>query len=533
MNAVSGVILAVLLLVVCVASHRWAALGMIAGVFFLTQGHAVDLLGLNLYPIRLLESAAVARVVVRGNLVWSTFNRIDWLLLALYNYAAAISIARSSEVTAYQVAAAVDPTLCYLAFRGLIGTLDDVRWLLIRLVGVLFPFTLLVYSERWTGASAFTLVGSDPQLIFRNGIARCQGTFRHAILLGSIAASFLPLYAALWGAGRRAVAACGAILCLTLVFLANSGGPVTSTAAAVLGWAAWPVRMRMRLINGTALGLLLLLIVGMNAPIWYLPFKISSIVGGGGYHRAVLMEQAWHHLDRWGLFGMDVTETVSWFPYTLDAVGGADFTNQFLVFGIDGGIPTLLLCAGLLIAVFRTIGRAGASLRLRSDDAGRNDELLVWGIGVTVFVHLVSWMGVSYFDQSWVIWLAHVAVVSAARNSLAAGFSPTAEAAPPALIPVNGRLARPYDTGLRVRRRLFQTRRFPDQNVMDSGHPSSPPHVTKSISVGAAEPSSRGTFFAGRGHRFSRTFHDGEDPADRVHTPRTPRRRFSVLRRRS
>ena len=77
MNLVSGSILIVLLFVVVLASRRWALLAMMAGVLFLTQGHSIEILGLNLYPIRFLEVAAFSRVLLRGELAWSKLNRID------------------------------------------------------------------------------------------------------------------------------------------------------------------------------------------------------------------------------------------------------------------------------------------------------------------------------------------------------------------------------------------------------------------------------------------------------------------------
>jgi hypothetical protein len=197
------------------------------------------------------------------------------------------------------------------------------------------------------------------------------------------------------------------------VLLANSGGPVTSTAAVLVGWGAWPLRRRLRLVRRVAVVVLLLLIVFMKAPIWYLPFKISSLVGGGGYHRGLLMERAWQELGTWWLVGMDNKETAAWFPYILDVVGGADVTNQFLVFALSGGLTALAFCIGLLTLAFRRLGIALSVARARSDD-GQTHELLLWGLGVTLFVHSVSWLGVSYFDQSWVVWLTHAALVATA-----------------------------------------------------------------------------------------------------------------------
>jgi hypothetical protein len=418
MNAVSGSILVVLLVVVCFAPRRWALLAVMAAVFYLTQGHGVDVGGLRLFPIRFVAVFAFARVVVRGELIWSRLNRIDLTLLLLYNYAALVWILSSPEHEAQQFASAIDPTLCYLAFRGLIGGLDDMRWVLRAFVVLLLPFTALIYTERLTGQNAFLIVGGYPQLYFRDGVARCMGPFRHASLMGSVAASFLSLYIALALAEKRRVeAALGAMLCLVLIVLSNSGGPLTSAGAVFLGWFLWPLRERMFLVRRAAVALLLLFMIFMEAPIWYLPFKISSVVGGGGFHRSLLMEQAWRHLDQWWLIGMDVKDTGVWMPYVLDAIGGgADMTNQFLVFGVRAG----LLAVGLLVAAlslgFVGIGKLLTSARA-SGDRTTAKQLLLWGLGVSLFVHAVSWLGCSYFDQSWAIWLMHIAAVSSAMQA--------------------------------------------------------------------------------------------------------------------
>jgi hypothetical protein len=414
MNGVSGSVLVALLIVVCVGPRRWAVLAMMVGVFFLTQGHSVEIIGLNLYPVRFLEVAALGRVMARRELTKARLNRLDALLLLLYNYAAIVWLLRSPTVSAQQFASGLDPTICFLAFRGLIVDLDDLRWLLKALLTVLLPFTVLVYVERVTGQSAFTVVGAPSELGFRNGVARCLGSFRHAILLGSVAASFLPLYISLWTPkASRLVAAVGVLVCLILVGLSNSGGPVTSTAAACLGWLVWPFRTRMHLVRRAIAALSVCLLLFMNAPIWYIPFKISGIVGGGGYHRGLLMDKAWQDLNEWWLAGMDITATASWAPYVHELLGGVDVTNQFLMFGLRAGLPAIAICITLLSASFIKIGAASASVRRQGNGADVRERLL-WALGVVLFVHAVSWLGVSYFDQSAVIWLMQLAALSAA-----------------------------------------------------------------------------------------------------------------------
>src|SRR4051812_23624209 len=182
MNALSASILFLLVLVTSFAPRRWALLAMLAGVFFLTQGHSINVAGLNIYPVRVLSACGFIRVGLRRELSWSRLNRVDWTLLLLYNYTAFIWIVRSRDIAAQQFGYALDPTLCYLAFRGLIKSLDDVRWLWLAIAFLLAPFTALVALERITGQSSFQIVGNMEPLILRDGVARCMGSFRHAIL---------------------------------------------------------------------------------------------------------------------------------------------------------------------------------------------------------------------------------------------------------------------------------------------------------------------------------------------------------------
>ena len=77
MNSIEIVILTTLVAVVLFASRRWAILGMLAGVLYLTQGDAINVLGLNFYPLRFLEMGGFVRVVVRREFSFSVVNKMD------------------------------------------------------------------------------------------------------------------------------------------------------------------------------------------------------------------------------------------------------------------------------------------------------------------------------------------------------------------------------------------------------------------------------------------------------------------------
>ena len=426
MSGVTAGALSAFLMVLLFAPRRWALLAVMGGVFFLTQGHYVEIGGLSITPLRFLEIAGFTRVLLRRELIGWRPNVLDSLLLVAYTYSAMVWSLRSHTFGFFQLASAIDPVLCYLTFRGLLRDIADLRWFLRGFLLLLLPFTALVLIERTTGQSPFVVVGASAAIYFRDGVARCQGTFRHAILMGSVAASFLALYAGLGlGRWRRPEALFGAVLCAALVIMSNSGGPLTSLLAAMLGVVVWPLRHRMSAIRRVVAGSVLFLIVFMKAPIWYLPFKISEIVGGGGYHRGLLMEQAWNNMGRWWLVGMENQDTASWFPYVLSAVEGADVTNEFVMFGLRAGLLALLLMIALLTKAFGRLGEAMKQVRLRasSDSA---DEGTLWGLGVALFVHVVSWLGVGYFDQSYVIWILDISAISACAGDALGARQPAA-----------------------------------------------------------------------------------------------------------
>jgi hypothetical protein len=116
-------------------------------------------------------------------------------------------------------------------------------------------------------------------------------------------------------------------------------------------------------------------------------------------------------IDRWWLAGMPISETSAWFPYRIAATGGADITNQVLVYGLAAGVSVVAIFGVIVTLAFRRIGVTLQSLKANyasSDEQTR----IIWGLGVAVSVHLSNWFGISYFDQSYAVWLLHLSVIS-------------------------------------------------------------------------------------------------------------------------
>jgi hypothetical protein len=149
----------------------------------------------------------------------------------------------------------------------------------------------------------------------------------------------------------------------------------------------------------------------MKAPIWYLVARVSQFTGGDGWHRSYLMDISYQHLSSWWLCGIPIEQTGDWFPYALEATGGADLTNQFISFGITAGLGAMALFIVLLKQAFSVLGNALRAVRAESFPS-RDPELFLWGLGAMLAAHIVNWLGINYFDQTYFFWFAQLAAVS-------------------------------------------------------------------------------------------------------------------------
>jgi hypothetical protein len=410
MNAISVSIMTVLIAVVLAAPRRWAILGMAGGVLCLTQYTSIDVLGFNLFPVRFLEVACFVRVIARREFIFSNLTELDYLFLLVYSYTTIVFLLRSTDGQAYQVGLAVDASMCYFIFRGLIRDIHDFRWFLRAFAVLLIPYVALLLVEMLTGQRPFSLLGG-PAIVewYREGRVRCIGSFRNPSLLGTLGASFLPLYIGLAiGKMDRIWGRIGIVLCAAIAFLSNSGGPISAVAVGLAGWFLWPMRTKMRIIRRAGLAGIIVLALVMKAPVWYLPTHFSF--GGDAWHRSYLMEISFQHLKEWWLWGMPLAQTADWFPYNLGSLNQADITNQFLAFGLAGGFLAIILFVLLPVKCYKSLSIAMRTVR-SSFSKPAETELLLWGLGVMLSVHIVNWFAISYFDQTYVLWFMQLAAI--------------------------------------------------------------------------------------------------------------------------
>jgi hypothetical protein len=412
MNSVGTSILALLISLVLFAPRRWALLGMMAGVLYLTQQQAIDVLGLNVTAIRLLELAGFTRIVVRREFLFSRLKGIDRSLLLVYGYTTLVFLMRSHVGQANVVGSMVDATSCYFTFRGLIRDVEGLKWFLHAFVIILAPYVALLFVEVLTFENPFALMGATTWSDLRHDRIRAMGSFRNPSVLGTLGASLLPLYIGLvFSRNHRIRALAGISLCSAIILLSNSGGPLIAAAMGVAGWLCWIARTKMFIVRRILVGMFVLVALVMEAPIWYLLDRVSSLSGGAGWHRAHLIEMAFRDLDRWWFAGMSLDQTKNWFPYMLDLTDSADITNNFVAFGLQAGLFAVALLIFLLVRAFRILGQALTVVRYAS--LTPNDtEYLLWGLGCILSVHIVTWLDITYFDQFYAVWFMQLAAIS-------------------------------------------------------------------------------------------------------------------------
>ena len=393
---------------------RRAAIGpLLLMVGLMPMGQTIVVFGLHFHLFRVLLLVGIVRVLLRGELARWQSNQLDKLFLwwiALSLSLGSLSLP-SEALLINRLGDAYNAALCYIFARSVIVDYEDAMRSIRMLAWISIGIGSLMLMEWSTGRNLLYVFGGVPETTaIRNGELRCQGAFRHPILAGAYGATAIPIFFSLWSykGGGRLLSLLAITACLIIVITSSSSGALLALASAVIGLALWRVRALLPRIRKTAIVALACLAVTMNAPVWYMLARLSEWVGGGGWHRAWLIDQTIAHFDEWWLFG--TTYTAHWGPagevISADPTM-MDITNHFVMEGVKGGVIKLGLFVAIIVKCFRRLGQA-----LAESAPHPERKFHLWCIGVAVFTHCVAFISVNYFDQTVLIWFWLIAVVS-------------------------------------------------------------------------------------------------------------------------
>jgi len=393
-------------------SRQVAAVTLIAAVCYTTQGQVVSVFGLHFTSIRIILLAGFIRILARRELNQLRFNAVDRALLIYAFTIAIISTMRVGTISEmiYRLGCLFDVILSYSAFRCFIREERELCEILVKVAYLIVPFALLIVLESLTAWNPYSLLGGVFEHSWiRDGQVRAAGAFRDPITAGSFGATFVMLFAGGRFAGmswRQVIP--GLAAGATIALCGRSSGPLLGLSIGLIALACWKVRRHTGIICWGTVAVLIILQLTMKVPVWFLISRAGDVFGGGGWHRAYLIDQFFNHFSSWWLAG--TSDTDDWFPYQL-AGGGADLTNRFVMDGVDAGLIGLISSVLLVAKCFR---RLRSALRARRGNRSGTGKML-WVLGSTLVATVVILFSVTYFDQMELIWFFLLACIAGAK----------------------------------------------------------------------------------------------------------------------
>jgi hypothetical protein len=379
----------------------------------MTLGQELIIGPFHLYVVRILIAVGLIRALARGEQLIGGINTLDWLMLAWAVWTLASGMFHKDVPVALINRLGLVYNTCgiYFLLRVFIQSFEDITRLCRITAILLLPIAAEMLFEKAIGRNLFSVLGAVGEIsAIREGSIRAQGPFSHPILAGTVGAVNLPLMISLWRPHRK-FAIIGTSACLAMVVASASSGPILSALLGVAALFFWRFRSYTRHVRWIAvLGYLALEIV-MKAPPYYLLARIDLAGGSTGWDRARLIESSLEHLNEWWFAGTDYTR--HWMPTgVVWSPDHADIVNQYLDFGVKGGLPSMLLFLATLCVGFSFVGRA-------LHQAGRlnpEKQFTLWVLGASLFSHAFMCISVSFFDQSFVFLYMILAAIGSAHS---------------------------------------------------------------------------------------------------------------------
>jgi hypothetical protein len=377
--------------------------------------------GLDFTFLRLLVIAGFARVLARSEtdgFRWTALDKSFVALVAVTTITYALRL-RSGTALVFQLGVAFDALGLYFLTRFLVRGWQDLDRLALSAILVSIPTAAFFLIEFQTGRNLFSVFGGVAEITtLREGKLRCTGAFGNAILAGCFWASLAPLMVAraFQPHASRMLSVVGTTCVLIIVVACSSSTPLMGLFVGIVGVCFLPIRSRLRWVRWGILGLLTSLHIVMKAPVWHLISRIDLVGGSTGYHRYNLIDKFIRNFSEWWLLGTNSTAHWGW--------GLHDTANQYVATGVRGGLLSLILFIAVLSLAFRQNGEI-----VRRAGANKPRLAYSWAMGVTLLMHTIMFLAVSYWGQITVIWYAGIASIASltplpTRHTLAAPETP-------------------------------------------------------------------------------------------------------------
>ncbi|MEM7227975.1 MAG: hypothetical protein AAF432_04085 [Planctomycetota bacterium] len=408
---------AALAALIFVLPRRHALIPLVIAACFIAPAQRVVLLTMDFTMLRVLLLAGCARVMLRGEIVMLRWKLLDTLMVA---WCVAGVLTYSIQYASFgmfvqKLGFTYDAAGMYFLCRFLVRDWDDLIAFTTNVILISAPVTVFLLVEKTTGRNIFSVFGGVPEYTrVREGRLRVQGAFGHPILLGCFWAAMLPLIVALvrhhsW---RRYIVPLGVVTSMTAAIVTASSTPWLVLLITLMAILFYPFRRWTPWVRWAGcLGLVSLHLV-MLKPVWHLIARVDVVSGSTGWYRYKLIDEFFNHFGDWWLFGTH--DYVNWYTYGFEAV-----TNQYIFEGVNGGLITLALFIAIIVEAYRALGHL--QRRVLGDPIR---SAFAWAIGVSLFVHVVSFIAVAYTGQIRFVWFFALAVAATFQPARRAAHAP-------------------------------------------------------------------------------------------------------------
>jgi hypothetical protein len=428
-TALSLAVIALAAILLLLVPRRFVCVPFLVAVVIVPMDQQVTIASVSMTTARLLIPIALLRLAATQGSKEFRFSRMDLIMIAYVisnSVAFVILWGGTSSTIVNRCGFALNYLGAYWVLRLSLRSIEDIE----RCVkSVILVFALIgagMIAEQATGKNVFSVFGGIPlESGKRENKIRAQGPFLHPLTAGTIGATLLPLAFGLWwgkrvGPARRAnnrvFAFGGMAAALAMAGASRSSSAPLTLAAGMAALTLWPWRRSLNVFRWGACALLITLHMVMKAPVWALLSRIDLTGSSSGFHRFMLVDQFIRRFSEWWLIGIRGTE--HWGSDMWDTI------NSFVAAGTGGGLMTLCCYMGIYVIGFRLAGPVWR----RSD---KINARWAWILGCTLFAHIISVFGISYFDQSQFVWLFNMAALAWISSVRPGGVGDTKPSEPP------------------------------------------------------------------------------------------------------
>jgi len=406
--------------------RRYALVPFLVTAFLVPLGQVVVLGGVHFTVYRIITLFGCARLVrekfsSQGHLLPGGFNPIDraFVWCTFFSALSVVLLWKEQQALINQLGRLVDVLGGYFVLRVLIRDYEDVRRAIKVFAVIATVMAICMANEQLSDRNVFGLLGGTTLFpAVREGRIRAQGAFSVYVTAGAFGGTILPFFLWLWTDGKSKTAAVWGTISATIITItSDTSTAISAYAAGIVALCFWPLRRRMRDIRWAIVIMLVSLHLVMKAPVWALIARVDFTGSSSGYFRYMIVDNTIRHFGSWWLMGTKDFATWGWDMW--------DLSDQYVSTALTGGLASLVF---FIATISRSFGRLGTARKRVEGD--RKQELLLWFLCAALFANVVTFFGISYFDQTQVAWYALLAFICAAVAGVERASLPQAQEAP-------------------------------------------------------------------------------------------------------